>query len=253
MSNKVFNLIRAGLIVAIVSSAILLGMEIYFLVTNSNRPDFWPDDIDAPTQNMSSGLFSGYVHEDNPDHEKMKAKGGALCDFDLDGDLDLYYGYVNSYYFENYGNFFKDKTIAYNIDNSGCRGVIVGDMDNNGYPDILKWRFMSQIQPEVDCEDYDFEAVCVKNPDCYWEESNCWNASGPEMLPHNILMNQGNHMFTTKNFLASTELYYLHSLGTIDADLDGDLDILAIQEEDDEQFVLYINEGEDASGNLNFV
>ena len=253
MFKNIYNVLRTGLIVTIISGAILLGMEIYFVVTNSSRPDFWPDDIDAPAQNMSSGLFSGYVHEDNPDHEKIKAKGGTLCDFDLDGDLDLYYGYINSYYFENQGNIFKDKTETYNIDQSGCRGLIVGDMDNNGYPDIIKWRFMSQAQPQVDCDEYDSESDCINNSDCYWEGDNCWNAFGPEMLPHNILMNQGNHAFITKHFLASTELNFLHSLGTIDADLDGDLDIIAIQEEDDEQFVLYINEGEDASGNLNFV
>ena len=134
---------------------VLLAVEVYFVVTNSNRPDFWPDDDDAPPQEMSSGLFSGYVHEDNPDHEKMKAKGSVLCDFDLDGDLDLYFGYANSYYFENSGSVFKDKTIQYNIDDSGCRGIVVGDVDNNGYPDILKWRFMSEIAPDDDCEEYD--------------------------------------------------------------------------------------------------
>ena len=74
-----------------------------------------------------------------------------LCDFDLDGDLDLYFGYVNSYYFENSGSAFKDRTMEYNIDNSGCRGIVVGDIDNNGYPDILKWRFMSEAKPGHDC------------------------------------------------------------------------------------------------------
>ena len=115
----------------------LLAVEVYFVVTNSNRPDFWPDDGDAPSQEMSSGLFSAYIHDDNPDYEKMKAKGSVLCDFDLDGDLDLYYGYVNTYYFENLGDVFRDMTTDYGIDNSGCRGVVAGDMDNNGYQDCL--------------------------------------------------------------------------------------------------------------------
>ena len=44
---------------------VLLAVEVYFVVTNSNRPDFWPDDTDAPYQDITSGLFSGYVHEDN--------------------------------------------------------------------------------------------------------------------------------------------------------------------------------------------
>ena len=63
----------------------LLAVEVYFVVTNSNRPEFWPDDEGAPPQEMSSGLFSGYVNDDNPDYEKMKAKGGVLCDFDQIG------------------------------------------------------------------------------------------------------------------------------------------------------------------------
>ena len=237
----------------ILSGVFLLAVEVFFVVTNSNRPDFWPNDQDAPMQNMTSGLFSGYIHEDNPDNEKMKAKGGALCDFDLDGDLDLYYGYINSYYFENYGEVFKDKTIEYNIDNSGLKGVVVGDMDNNGYPDILKWRFMSQAQPDFDCSEYDYETICTDNTNCYWEENNCWNASGFDQMPHNILMNDGNNYFITKNFLPSNELIFLHSLGVMDADLDGDLDLLAIQEEDDDQFIMYLNRGYGNDGALEFM
>jgi len=253
MIIKVFNIIRIGLIFIIMMGVVLLAVEAYFVVTNSNRPDFWPDDTDAPTQDMSSGLFSSYVHDDNPDHEKMKAKGGVLCDFDLDGDLDLYYGYVNSYYFENTDSLFKDKTVDYNIDNSGCRGVVVGDMDNNGYPDIIKWRFISEVQPDHDCAEYDYETVCIEDTNCLWEENNCVNDAEPQILPHKILMNDGNNTFITHSFLPPTELIYLHSLGVIDADLDGDLDLIAIQEEDDDQFMLYTNEGFDNSGSLNFV
>ena len=115
MITKIFKYIRAGLILGLIMSVVLLAVEVYFVVTNSNRPDFWPDDTDSPSQNMSSGLFSGYVHDDNPDHKKIKAKGGALCDFDLDGDLDLYYGYINSYYFENQENIFKQKYVFQSI------------------------------------------------------------------------------------------------------------------------------------------
>ena len=252
MITNLFKYIRAGLIIGFMMSVVLLAVEVYFVVTNSNRPEFWPDDEGAPPQEMSSGLFSAYVHDDNPDHEKMKAKGSVLCDFDLDGDLDLYYGYVNSYYFENSGTVFKDKTMEYNIDDSGCRGIVVGDMDNNGYPDILKWRFMSEISPEHDCDEYDYEEVCVEDPNCFWDTNNCWNGTEPQMLPHNILMNDGNNTFITHNFLPPSELTFLHSLGLIDADLDGDLDLLAIQEEDDNQFMLYMNEGFN-DGSLEFV
>ena len=89
MITKIFKYIRAGLIVGLLMGVVLMAVEVYFVVTNSNRPDFWPVDVEAPPQEMSSGLFSAYVHEDNPDYDKMKAKGSVLCDFDLDGDLDL--------------------------------------------------------------------------------------------------------------------------------------------------------------------
>ncbi len=252
MITKIITYIRAVLIIGFLTGAALLAVEVYFVVTNSNRPDFWPDDGDAPYQDMSSGLFSAYIHDDNPDYEKMKAKGSVLCDFDLDGDLDLYFGYVNSYYFENHGSVFKDKTIEYNIDDSGCRGVIAGDLDNNGYPDILKWRFMSETNPNHDCDEYDYEAICIEDPNCIWEENNCWDNSEPQYLPHVMLLNDGNNYFLTQEFRPPNELPFLHSLGLLDADLDGDLDLLAIQEENDDQFMLYLNEGFDNYGNPNF-
>ena len=77
MITKIFKYIRAGLILGLIMSVTLLAVEVYFVVTNSNRPDFWPDDGGAPYQDMSSGLFSAYIHDDNPDYEKMKAK--AVC------------------------------------------------------------------------------------------------------------------------------------------------------------------------------
>ena len=73
MITKIFNYIRAGLIVGLMMGVVLMAVEVYFVVTNSNRPDFWPDDGDAPYQDMSSGLFSAYVNDENPDYEKMKA------------------------------------------------------------------------------------------------------------------------------------------------------------------------------------
>ena len=249
MITKIITYIRAVLIIGLLTGAALLAVEVYFVVTNSNRPDFFPE---GEPQEMTSGLFSAYIHEDNPDYEKMKAKGSVLCDFDLDGDLDLYFGYVNSYYFENHGSVFKDKTIEYNIDDSGCRGVIAGDLDNNGYPDILKWRFMSETNPNHDCDEYDYEAICIEDPNCIWEENNCWDNSEPQYIPHVMLLNDGNNYFLTQEFRPSNELPFLHSLGLIDADLDGDLDLLAIQEENDDQFMLYLNQGLNGEGTPQF-
>jgi len=249
MITKIITYIRAVLIVGFLTGAALLAVEVYFVVTNSNRPDFFPE---GESQDMSSGLFSAYIHDDNPDYNKMKAKGSVLCDFDLDGDLDLYYGYANSYYFENLGDVFKDMTTDYGIDNSGCRGVLAGDLDNNGYQDILKWRYMSEYTPYHDCNDFENEADCNEDEDCIWDDDNCENNSDPVSLPHVGLMNDGNNLFLPFEFLPSNELKFLHSLGLIDADLDGDLDLLAIQEENDDQFILYLNEGLDEEGTPKF-
>ena len=82
---------------------------------------------------MSSGLYSAYINPLNNQYVHMKAKGGPLADFDLDGDQDLYFGYVIGHYFENENGIFAEKTMDYEIENDGSRGVVVGDIDNNGY------------------------------------------------------------------------------------------------------------------------
>ena len=155
-------------------------------------------------QNMSSGLYSGYVHPLNNQYVHMKAKGGTLADFDLDGDQDLYFGYVIGHYFENENGIFTEKTMDYEIENDGSRGIVVGDIDNNGYPDILKWRY--SFSTSVD---------------------------------HQVLMNQGNHQFNTAQYLDSEHMQYLHSQGLMDVDLDGDLDIVAVEKSGDTQFYCY--------------
>ena len=85
-------------VICLISAFFLLASEAFFIVTNSNRDEFFAE---GEPQNMSSGLYSSYIHEDNHDYSKIKAKGGLLIDFDLDGDLDLTYGYSSSYYFKN--------------------------------------------------------------------------------------------------------------------------------------------------------
>ena len=63
------------------SGIILIASEAYFLVTNSNRTNFY---IEGEPQDMSSGLFSAYINDGNSDYRKIKAKGGLFIDFDLD-------------------------------------------------------------------------------------------------------------------------------------------------------------------------
>ena len=189
--------------------------------TESDEDAAWIDNITFPPSNltedfaisldpqdMSSGLFSAFVHPLNSDYNRMKAKGGTFADFDLDGDLDLFYGYTQSHYFENKGTHFVELTDEMNINEAGIRGVVVGDIDNNGYPDILKWRY-------------------------YFDTDRS----------HFALLNFGNHHFETVRYLDSDLMENLHSQGFIDVDLDGDLDIIAVEKEGDTQFYCYINQG----------
>jgi len=186
----------------------------------------WLDDISFPPSNltehyelivdpqdMSSELFSAFVHPMNNQYSKMKAKGGTFADFDLDGDLDLFYGYTESHYFENKGDYFVELTDEMDINDAGIRGVVVGDIDNNGYTDILKWRY-------------------------YFDTDRS----------HFALLNFGNHHFETVRYLDSELMEHLHSQGFIDVDLDGDLDIVAVEKEGDTQFYCYINQGIDDDG-----
>ena len=209
------------------TAIIIFASEVFFLVTNSNRAEFYAE---GEPQEMSSGLYSGYIHSQNTDYRKIKAKGGMLIDFDLDGDLDLTYGYSDSYYFRNDDGVFEDITLEYNIDRQGSRGMVAGDIDNNGYPDILKWRF----------QEYD-PIDSLLYLDSYDSFSR---------MPHHLLLNYGSHGFSTKIYLEEQNLPFLHSQGLIDVDLDGDLDIVAIEKEGDQQFYIFRNDGIDSDGNI---
>ena len=172
---------------------------------------------EPPPQDLSSGLFNAFVHNMNSESNYMKAKGGTFADFDLDGDMDLYYGYTSSHYFENINSQFIERTQLYDINNSGSRGIVVGDLDNNGYPDIVKWRY---------------------------------HFSG--LYSHIALLNRGNHNFDRINYMNSSWLIDLHSQGLLDVDLDGDLDLVAIEKDGDAQFHCFRNDGLDESGNIIF-
>ncbi len=206
---------------------LLVASEAYFIVVNSNRPDFFEE---GEPQDMSSGLYSAYIHSENSDYRKIKAKGGVLIDFDLDGDLDLSYGYSSSYYFKNDNGIYVDITDEYLIDTQGSRAMVSGDIDNNGYPDILKWRF----------QEYDpIDSLLFEG-----------HISPNQRMPHHLLMNLGCHQFSTIQYLSEETLPFLHSQGLIDVDLDGDLDIVAIEKEGDEQFYFFRNNGFDGEGNI---
>ena len=195
-----------------------------FKVVNSNRVEFYEE---GEPQDMSSGLFSAYINDGNSDYIRIKAKGGVLIDFDLDGDLDLSYGYSTSYYFKNEEGVYE----RVDIDNQGARGMVAGDIDNNGYPDLLKWRF----------QEYDaIDSLLYKNDEELYRTR----------MNHHLLMNSGSHEFNTLIYLQEQQLPFMHSQGLIDVDLDGDLDIVAIEKEGDEQFYIFRNDGFDEQGNI---
>ncbi len=195
-----------------------------FKVVNSNRIEFYEE---GEPQDMSSGLFSAYINDGNSDYIRIKAKGGVLIDFDLDGDLDLSYGYSTSYYFKNEEGVYE----RVDIDNQGARGMVAGDIDNNGYPDLLKWRF----------QEYDaIDSLLYKNDEELYRTR----------MNHHLLMNSGSHEFNTLIYLQEQQLPFMHSQGLIDVDLDGDLDIVAIEKEGDEQFYIFRNDGFDEQGNI---
>ena len=188
--------------------------DLFFPVS---EPLFYNYYNEPSPQEMSSGLFNAFVHHFNNQYNAMKAKGGTFADFDLDGDMDLYYGYTSGHYFENVNSYFIERTGSNNINNSGSRGIVVGDLDNNGYPDILKWRY-------------------------YFDND----------YSHIALLNRGNHNFDRINYLDSDLLIDLHSQGLIDVDLDGDLDIVAVEKEGTNQFHCFLNNGLNDSGDLIF-
>ena len=202
----------------------LVSGSAYFIVVNSNRVEFYEQ---GEPQDMSSGLYSSYINDGNSDYNRIKAKGGVLADFDLDGDLDLAYGYSSSYYFKNENGVYE----RVEIDNQGSRGMVAGDLDNNGYPDLLKWRF----------QEYDAIDSLL-----YYNDDNIYRTR----MSHQLLMNNGAHEFNTLIYLQEQQLPFLHSQGLIDVDLDGDLDIVAIEKEGDEQFYIFRNDGFDQNGNI---
>ena len=157
-----FKKIRLFFLLSIFFVALLLAYEVYFVVINSNRDNSNFPGQDSPPQDTSSGLFSGYVGADS-DYEKMKAKGAVMVDFDRDNDLDLYYGYSQSYFFENENGFFIEMTDAYNIESSGSTGLVAGDMDNNGFVDILKWRFTPSTSTSLE-DTYDLSLIHISEP-----------------------------------------------------------------------------------------
>ncbi|MAJ44260.1 MAG: hypothetical protein CMF96_05890 [Candidatus Marinimicrobia bacterium] len=205
--NKIVKYLRISILLVFLFGFLLLAGEIFLVVTNSNRSDFYPN---GEQQDMSSGLYSAYVNQVNSEYRNIKSKCALMVDFDLDKDPDLYYGWEDSYYFINKGGVFTSPE-SENISITGAYGLVAGDIDNNGYPDILKWR-------------YNITDI------------------------HEILLNRGGHYFDTYSYFEADEFENMHSNGLLDYDLDGDLDIVTISAWNNPQFHLLENIGLDENG-----
>jgi len=97
------------------------------------------------------------------------------------------------------------------ISTTGAYGLVAGDIDNNGYPDILKWRYNITDN-------------------------------------HEILLNRSGHYFDTYSYFEIDEFENMHSNGLLDYDLDGDLDIITISAWGSPQFHLLKNIGLNEDG-----
>jgi len=205
--NPIVKYARIFLLCTFLFGILLIAGEIFFVVTNSNRPDFYPE---GEPQENTSGLYSAYINQESSEYRSIKSKCALMVDFDLDKDPDLYYGWDNSRYFVNQEGTFVENSTEY-ISERGAYGLVAGDIDNNGYPDILKWR-------------YNITDI------------------------HEVLMNRGGHYFDTYSYFETDEFENMHSNGLLDYDLDGDLDIVSISSWGDNQFHLLKNVGLDENG-----
>lgn len=92
---------------------------------------------DSGTQFEQTGAFAGFERR-----EGERFGGLAWLDYDGDGDLDMIStngrGQSSGLFRNEGGGVFSDVTqVSGLISLSGNSGVVVGDIDNDGYPDVF--------------------------------------------------------------------------------------------------------------------
>ncbi len=76
---------------------------------------------------------------------QYRSEGIVLCDYDGDGDLDIFDGSSSQRLLRNDGGRFTDVTAGSGLALSGsqyCLAAITGDVDNDGKPDLFVVRFL---------------------------------------------------------------------------------------------------------------
>lgn len=143
MSTYYLNRARRAATVALLATG-----HLTLTACGSGTPEQEPPPEAQPEQGIiledQSSIFDGWAHDSNlPMPQAGEGMvGAAWLDYDADGDLDAYLpngkaGIAALFRNDGDGTFTNVAAEAGVANDKGSSGVVVGDIDNNGYPDIF--------------------------------------------------------------------------------------------------------------------